>query len=253
MKAPEAASLNESITASGSLKDALTRLIKASEPVASSLGTPSFGQAYQLWYTPALKVVSTLAPDRLAEFRGLYEGDPKRKGIGSLDSLTYTIRDYLAGVVPSDYRVPDTSVCVRNRLCMQIQILASLETRIGGVLANITAHLFSEIQDLELAAARRLQSTSQRAAGALAGVVLERHLQEVAKNRNVQLNKKAPTLSDWNDALKAVDAYDTAPWRRIQHLADIRNLCCHNKDREPTSAEVDDLIQSVHQIARTVL
>ena len=36
---------------------------------------------YQNWYTKALKVVTSLASDRLAEFRGYYESDPKRKAL----------------------------------------------------------------------------------------------------------------------------------------------------------------------------
>ena len=38
-----------------------------------------FHYAYQRWYTKALKVVTSLAPDRIAEFRGFYEADPKEK------------------------------------------------------------------------------------------------------------------------------------------------------------------------------
>lgn len=40
-----------------------------------------FQYDYQSWYTKALSVVTTLAPNRLAEFRSYYEIDPKRKNI----------------------------------------------------------------------------------------------------------------------------------------------------------------------------
>ncbi|MBF8277611.1 MAG: hypothetical protein HW390_2684 [Candidatus Brocadiaceae bacterium] len=40
---------------------------------------------------------------------------------------------------------------------------------------------------------------SSRAAGDLAGVVLERHLQRVAENHKRPIRKKAPTISDLND------------------------------------------------------
>ena len=50
----------------------------------------SFQYDYQRWYTKALKVVTSLANDRLAEFRGYYEADPKRKVFGY---GTYAIQD----------------------------------------------------------------------------------------------------------------------------------------------------------------
>lgn len=37
----------------------------------------------------------------------------------------------------------------------------------------------------------------------------------------------------------------------IQHLGDIRNLCDHNKDREPTKEEVEELINGIDQIIKT--
>ena len=41
-----------------------------------------FQYDYQRWYTKALKAVSSVAPDRLHEFRSYYEVDPKRKTLG---------------------------------------------------------------------------------------------------------------------------------------------------------------------------
>ena len=39
----------------------------------------------------------------------------------------------------------------------------------------------------------------------------------------------------------------------IQRLADIRNLCTHPKDREPTKEEVDELISEAERITKTIL
>lgn len=41
-------------------------------------------------------------------------------------------------------------------------------------------------------------------------------------------------------------------WRKIQHLGDIRNLCDHNKDREPKNEEVEELIAGVETVIKTV-
>jgi hypothetical protein len=95
-------------------------------------------------------------------------------------------------------------------------------------------------------------NVNRRAAGALAGVVLERHLQRVAANRQVKVAKKNPTIADLNDPLRSAGVYDVPTWRKIQHLADLRNLCSHQKDREPTADEVADLIAGVKSVVSNV-
>jgi hypothetical protein len=67
-------------------------------------------------------------------------------------------------------------------------------------------------------------------AGAIAGVVLEKHLAQVCRNHNVTVSKKHPTINDFNGLLKDNNVIETPQWRLIQHLADLRNLCDHNKD-----------------------
>lgn len=113
-------------------------------------------------------------------------------------------------------------------------------------------HLFAEIQDEELKEAEKLISINLRASGTVVGVVLERHLQRAANNHNIKITKKNPTISDLNDPLKNEGIYDTPVWRRIQLLADIRNICSHNKHREPTKEEVAELIEGTNSIIRTV-
>jgi hypothetical protein len=55
-----------------------------------------------------------------------------------------------------------------------------------------------------------------------------------------------------NDALKDAGVCDTPPWRSIQHLSDIRNLCDHGRDREPSAGEVDDLLRGIAWAAKTL-
>ncbi len=81
--------------------------------------------------------------------------------------------------------------------------------------------------------------------GAMAGVVLEKHLRQVCSNHSVKISKKAPTINDLNDLLKAANVVDVPQWRLIQRLGDIRNLCDHNKKIDPTAEQVTDLIAGV--------
>ncbi len=125
--------------------------------------------------------------------------------------------------------------------------------RFESTLFDIRQLVQADLFDSELGAAGELAKNKfTRPAGALAGVVLERHLGQVCDNHAIKLSKKNPTISDLNDALKEANVIDVPQWRFIQHLADIRNLCDHNKKAEPTAAQVDDLVAGVTKITKTV-
>lgn len=210
-----------------------------------------FQYDYQRWYTKAIKAVALLAPDRYQEFRGYYEIDPKRKGLGY---GTYVIQDYIKGVVPNGFAYPDFGTREQALRCFfnQLTILCSLTERIDSVLSDIEGELYTELQDSEIAIARRLAKVSARAAGALMGVVIEGHLQKVASNHEIKVSKKNPTIADLNDALKSAGIIDTPTWRKISFLADIRNLSSHKKDTEPTKEQVEELIQGAEWLIKNV-
>lgn len=210
-----------------------------------------FQYDYQRWYTKALKAVASLAPDRHAEFRGYYEVDPRRKSLGY---GTYVIQDFLKGVAPNRLSYPDFDTRAQVLKCFfnQLTILNSIGERVDSVLGNIEGELYAEIQDSEVKVARQLAKVSLRAAGALVGVIIEGHLQKVAKAHDVKITKKNPTIADLNDPLKAATVIDTPAWRKISYLADLRNLCSHKKEAEPTKEQVDELLQGAEWITKNV-
>jgi hypothetical protein len=206
-----------------------------------------FEEHYQHWYTEALAVVRQLAPDRLVEFQELYNGDPKRKGIYP---HTFSIRDWMSGGRPANF---DGLNAVANRFQAQSAILSSLERRFKSTLFDIKRMLQADLFDSEIDAARELSNHGfLRGAGAMAGVILERHLVEVATTHQVKIVKKNPTMNDLNQPLKDAGVIDVPVWRNIQRLADIRNLCDHNKEREPTPDEVSELIEGVDKLTKTL-
>lgn len=211
----------------------------------------NFSYDYQRWYTKALKAVASLAPDRYAEFRSYYEIDLKRKSIGY---GTYVIQDYLKGVAPGAYHLQDFDTAEQSLRCFvnQLTILSAVEDRVDSVLANIEGELYAEVQDGEIIVARQLVKVSLRAAGALTGVLIEGHLQKVAQAHALKITKKNPTIADLNDPLKAASIIDTSAWRKISFLADIRNLCSHKKDSEPTKEQVEELIQGAEWLVKNV-
>ena len=210
---------------------------------------PEFGRVYQNWYSRAYKVVESLAPERLEEFISYYRIDPMRTRIAQGN---YVIQDFLKGARLNYHDEEAMQNLARMNVRNQIHILDSLSSRIDSVLQDVTGHLFAELQDAELTVATQLKKISKRAAGALAGVVLERHLQRAAQNHKITIRKRSPTISDLNDPLKNSGVYDMPTWRKIQLLADIRNLCAHEKKREPTDDEVDELISGVNSVIKSV-
>lgn len=215
-----------------------------------------FEQDYQRWYTESSAVVRQLLPDRSIEFDDLYKGDGKRKEI---TSITYHIQDWLNGIRAgtNDYtgrKYYDDFTIVSMRYGTQLDILKSARARFESSLLEIRQIVQADLFDSELEAARELLKHGfGRGAGAIAGVVLEKHLAQVSANHNIRSRKKHPSISDYNDLLKKRGVLDVPTWRQIQRLGDIRNLCDHNKERDPTDDEVNELIDGVEKNTKTIV
>lgn len=212
-----------------------------------------FGNQYQVWYTGAKKIVEALAPDRLEEFLSYYSIDPKKK-VHNKDN--YVIQDYVKDPeAPQDSEgkvLFDHNHVIKMRIRNQMQILASLESLIDGIQRDVIGHLFAELQGKELKASSQLLEINPRAAGVIAGVVLECHLKRSATNHEIKLSKKAPAISDLNDSLKEKGVYGVPTWGNIQRLDKLRNKCSDQKGSEPTKDEVHELIDGVTYIIKSV-
>jgi hypothetical protein len=128
-----------------------------------------------------------------------------------------------------------------------------VKARFESSLFDIRQLVQADLFDSELDAAEELiKQGFTRAAGALAGVILERHLNQVCLNHNIKISKKDPGISDLNDILKDASVLDIPQWRSIQYLADIRNLCDHNKKVEPTIEQVNELVAGVKKVTKTL-
>ena len=213
---------------------------------------PNFETEYESWYSEALIIIKQLLPDRLADFIKQYK-DEKRKDI---DSLTYGIADYLLGLKTTRYDGAEVVVggsAAIPKMQIQNSILEAVQKRFESSLFDIQEVLQADIFDSELAAARELVKKGfVRGGGALAGVVLEKHLGHVCDMHGYKSRKKHPSISDYYQLLKENNIIDTPKWRFIQHLGDLRNLCDHNKDREPTKDDVTELVEGTEKVIKTV-
>lgn len=217
--------------------------------------TNFFETNYQSWYTESLSVIKLLIPDRLSEFSELYKGDGKRKDI-SLE--TYTIQDWHKGIRSAINK--NTSVknfddfgVILMGFQLQYEILASAERKFESSLFDIKQLLQADLFDSEIEASKELLNKGfYRAGGVICGVVIERHLSQVCNHHNLVITKKNPTISIYNDTLKDKDIIDIKIWRFIQRLGDLRNLCSHNKEKEPTKEDIIDLIEGTSKLIKTV-
>ena len=212
--------------------------------------TMPIGFEYQKWYSEALQVVKFLIPNRLQDFRTFYEFEGNRK---SLSYINYRIADCFRGVVISSVSYDDMMGFCLGMLEHQRSILMSAWNRLDSSLYEIQQVLQADLFDSEIDAAKELNKKGfSRAAGAMVGVVLEKHLETVIKAHALTLGKKNPCINDYNQKLKDEGVLDVPTWRFVQRLGDLRNLCDHNKSADPKREDIDELIAGVDKIMKTV-
>lgn len=205
---------------------------------------------YEAWYTQALAVTRQLAPDRVADFVEHYR---LPKPTNHLNIGNYRLSDAVLGLHIVGVKRENIMAAGAVHLRGQVAILKAVFLALDSTLMDIRTELQAELLDNELDTATDLARAKHlRAAGTVAGVVLERHLRELCASHRIKIVKKKPTMSDFYEALKTAGIIDVPTWRHMQHLGDIRNLCAHDGHREPRKDEVDDMIRDVARIVKTV-
>jgi len=215
----------------------------------------TFEKDYQRWFSESIALIRQIMPDRLAEFVSLYKGEGRRKNI---DVTTFTIQDWLLGVRAAVSRYTgekpfEDRAVITMAFNTQLDILKSIQQRFETSLFEIRQLVQADLLDDELDGARELLKAGfLRAAGVVGGVSLEKHLLQVCADHDVKLRKRNSTIADMNDELKAGGVVDIPGWRFIQRLGDLRNLCGHQRDREPSPEEVSELLEGVAKITKTL-
>jgi hypothetical protein len=262
--------LEKLITESGQLELALLVKVHGAEEVAEALKKDaeeaakkkfaahlkkigSFNVDYEAWYSEDIALIRQLLPDRLTDFKEHFEVPKNRKDI---TFASYRIQDALKGLKvtrpPYDDLIVDHSAAIPH-LQQQIAILMAARKRFESSLFEIRQLVQADLFDSEIESARHLlKNKFFRAAGAIAGVVLEKHLRQVCDDHGVKIAKKNPGINDLNQFLKDSGTIDVPQWRNITMLGDIRNLCDHNKQKEPTEQQVTDLIDGTDKVLKTI-
>lgn len=214
---------------------------------------PNFIREYQAWYSKAHAVIKQVMPDRLSDFISYFDVPKGRKDI---TFQNYMIRDYLQGLTVT--RGLQKEVIVDGRAAIpeftqQLNMVKAAKATLDSTLMDLKAVLQADLFDTEIETAAALAKAGYlRAAGAICGVVIEKHLLHVCEVHNVTVRKKNPGISDLNQLLREADVTTVPQWRFIQHLADIRNICDHAKGREPTKEEIDDLVAGAQKVLKSI-
>jgi hypothetical protein len=147
---------------------------------------------YQKWYSESLACITQLLPARAQDFANYYKPDKIRKDI---TYANYTVYDYLKGLTVSQTMGgqknkivgPDAAI---HALRQQVQIVKAASQRLDSSLFDIRALVQADLFDNELDTADELNNKGfQRGAGAVAGVVLEGHLESLIDSFLEQLSQ----------------------------------------------------------------
>ncbi len=139
-------------------------------------------------------------------------------------------------------------------------------TQMMGIIGSIPHYLEGRLHDLELEVAQAyvgqelleaevlLKAGHVRAAGAIAGVLLERHLKLLCDRHTPPIKYgKDDGISKLNDKLKNEGFYDIAQWRKVQWMSDTRNKCDHAGTVDPRHQDIADLIAEVGKFVSLVV
>ena len=214
-------------------------------------GLPVFKSAYQPWYSEAMAIVKILLPLRYQDFIRLYEKPKNRKEI---NKDNYVIEDYLSDTVVTagfDKKVVAGPEAAIPAFEQQFHIVGAILNTLDSSLLDIRREVQAGLLDAELDKAALLAKNKQlRAAGVVAGIVLEKHLEQICERRQLKISRK--TIADFNETLKKNEVIDFPDYRHIGLLADLYQLCVQNKKREPEPAEIADLINGADKVIKSV-
>jgi len=212
-----------------------------------SVDLTAFSMKYGSWYTRALPAVEQLVSDRLEEFKNCH-----RPASGGEKTTTISTLLSIAGFPEGVRRTARiTSV---GLLGILVSIIESASSRLDSVLPNIRNLLQADMFASELDAAGDLLNNGHlRAAGVVAGVVLEGHLKTICLKNTIKLSKRKPTLSDYYQELYKAKVIGNSERTRLEHLSSLRNLCAHKGDREPNKQDVLDLIEGTQKVMAVVI
>jgi hypothetical protein len=194
---------------------------------------------YQRFHSGGLHFVREFLPEKEAEFQMSYEA----RAYNDLEG----VMDYLQ-LRRGQYSTDKEEIIERfiNRFEIQRSILSSIPYIARIEEMRLRELISADFVDRELEEAEQLFRREHiRAAGALAGVALEKHLKTLCDKYKLDYQKK-DTIEPLVEKLYNAKKIDLSQMKNIQYLASIRDKCDHPADIE--KGEVKELIEKVKKI-----
>lgn len=203
-----------------------TRLSSTAKPIQRELL-----QRYEIWFA-VTKLIVRQYSDRYETFEGNYSDLKTYILIGVTQRKDVLINNFI-----------DSFDAQVNILYTIIPIISLKETDFKKI---ITADILeSELEQAEVL----FKYDFHRAAGSIAGVVLERYLKTLCEVNLIAIGDKdtiEPLATKLYKSDKLPD-FDKTLFKSIQHIASIRNKCSHPKE-EVKQHEVRELLDKVKKI-----
>ncbi|MDK9698670.1 MAG: hypothetical protein OEM52_00775 [bacterium] len=221
------------------IKNEIDSLLKMGDELFLNLEGVMFRRHYPLWYGKSLPYIHEYNSLCYNDFIMCFKNETRKE----ITASTYTLSDYIIGVyqVSSGYQI-NVQYAVRGLLDIQIGLLNACISTIDGSLNKLKNFVRADLFYSELESAEYLcQNKFYRAAGNIAGIVIERHLIHICNDLEIVLPNK-PTLGVVIDRLYDADRIDDVEKLRLKHLNEIRVKCDHVKETEPNEAEAKNIL-----------
>ncbi len=233
----------------------LEALLRAGRELSAEAGGEQFDPreingSYQTWYTQTRRLVATVLPDRRREFEAYYR--PSSGGDESHPTIAGILIGWRSAKAVGEKREGLAQLfgpgserrAFLHLFDMQLAILAS-------ALPTMLPPERPHDRELELAH-ELLKGGHRRAAGALAGMALEQHLQRVALRRGVDVAPSdARSAARLNRVLRAAGVYGGARSRQIRDLIDLSTACLRGKEK-PSPQRLAWLLAGADDVLRHV-
>lgn len=189
---------------------------------------------YQTWFTSSTILIKEYLPHREEEFVKVYEK--------ILAYLRFKIETWK----PVNKVYVDGFIDVFD---IQRSIFLAIPSVIDLKEFELRRLISGDLVDDELEEAQLLfKNKHYRAAGAIAGVALERHLKTLCDTSTPPVPyKKKDTIDPLATALYKAEKMDITMLKKIQHLASIRNRCDHPEEVE--EKEIEELIREANAVS----
>ncbi len=210
-------------------------------------------RAYQIWYDSAYEWVRLLRPRKLEEFEELYTGSKHAQNMGDLHPSHAGIKRFFQGQpIIIGNKVIDYFHNFNTSFNQQQDILIAIRDNFDNPLFNLETDIRHGVYESEMNIAKEFQEHENlRMAGAIASLVIEVHLKNIAIKHGIPIKEKTE-VSDYNNFLKRKGVCDSGLSDQIKSCKKTRNKCIHTDKGDPSDGEISTIIHIADRVINEI-